>query len=1221
MLLKPRFYRSKTMTAPNDSNDNEKPLPPEGAGNADARAESIPEKPGDSPQPGKGPKPGLKKKLLIAAGCLLSLLVVFYFVATSAFFVRSVALPKAGEILDAKISLGDASISPFSSVRFDSLEVAANGEEPVAKVGSISARYSLMDIIGGNINVQEVTVDSPEILLIVKEDGSTNLDPILKALESDEPPPPAGPTPNLDIRNVAIKNASIKLVQHLPGGAKQVVEIKNVNFDLDQLGNGKSGKINLAAALGLQTPTDQLSADFKGGFDVELGADLMPTLVSGKTSLGIADATGALEQAKGLNSELAVALTPTELKETSLKFSQNGRQLGQISVTGPFDAQKLSTDLTLAIESIDKNVLNIVGALAGLDFETTTLSSQSRVTLSPNAQMAVIKGGVKIDQFALTQITKDGRGPTTPAMDLGLDYDLSVDLTTQTAALTSLAVKGSNAKGPFLSGDLAAPVTASFGDTPKVTGDAAYKLRLTDFDLAPWKAFTGPSAPDGSVGLALDVAADEAGENIAVNFDVHFKQAANKPLQVNGDLQYSLPAATVALNALVDLKLSELKLPGAPEIPGDPVALKLETALKADLNNSSAAIAKLDVQASAGASQVIDGKLNKPLSVNWKDAVTAPGGANYKLNIVDFDLRHAKAFAGDAVPAGIVNFSLDLAADAAGSKLNVDYSGNLAQSGAKVAETSGKVAVDLATMAVDLKAAAKAELSKLQLADAPILPAEKNAAVNLTIDTAYDGKSVNLAKLETSFLEAGKQVTSLGLSGKIGLGDTITIDNTALQLAPTERAANKLTINGQVTPGELLAGNIDIKSDGLDVTPFMDLFMSEEAAKEQPAEEQPPAEQPPAPEQPKEEKEPDAIKLPIDKFNLDLAIATFYAREIAVSNYVTKVAIVGSKVNVNPFSLTFNGAPLSALADLNLGVPGYEYDVALKIDHLPIAPLVDTFSPEFKGKIAAEILTDVAIKGKGVTGVNLKEHLNGHAGMTLTNAALNVLEKGFLMKTVAAILQAPEILEPPLDYLNADLAIGNGSVDIQDFIVQSPAFQATATGAITLDDSLTNSALNIPIDISLSKNLAKNVKLTGVDPNAKYTPLPQFVSVGGTVGAHKVNLDRGKLLAVGIQAAPAAVLNAAGGAVGAAVDVTEKATQKLNKLTEGTVGGILGVLGDPSAKSDSKEASKQPTGLGGLLGGFGGKKKAASTNSPPKDATTSTNKAPGIKLPFNPFKK
>ena len=429
-------------------------------------------------------------------------------------------------------------------------------------------------------------------------------------------------------------------------------------------------------------------------------------------------------------------------------------------------------------------------------------------------------------------------------------------------------------------------------------------------------------------------------------------------------------------------------------------------------------------------------------------------------------------------------------------------------------------------------------------------------------------------------------------------GDPIRISNTRLQLAPTERAQNTLVINGQITPAALISGKFDVKSDGMDITPFMDLFMPADAAATEPSTTPEPA---PTPAPPSNE-EPPAIDLPIESFNLDVAIAKFFAREIAVSNYVTKVAIKRSKVDVDPVSLIFNGAPVNAKALLNLGVPGYEYDVALKIDHLPIDPLVDTFVPEYKGKIAAELLTDIGIKGSGTTGANLQKHLNGHIKTTLTNAVANIVEKGLILKTVAKIMRSPEILEPPLDYLNTAISIGNGKMNINNFIVQSAAFQATATGTVNIDEVLTNSTLNVPIGIALSKNLIKNFKLSGGDPNSKYSPLPQFVTIKGTVGATETDLDEGKLIAVVAQAGLAAGKNIADGAVDAAANLGNKANDTVNKLTGGTVDKLTGGA------------------VGGLFNKLGGK-KPATTNTTNKAGTTTTNKELRIKLPFNPFKK
>ena len=54
--------------------------------------------------------------------------------------------------------MADASISPFSSVTLTKLKVQAAGQVPIVEADQVVARYSLMDIIKGNIHVDEVTL-------------------------------------------------------------------------------------------------------------------------------------------------------------------------------------------------------------------------------------------------------------------------------------------------------------------------------------------------------------------------------------------------------------------------------------------------------------------------------------------------------------------------------------------------------------------------------------------------------------------------------------------------------------------------------------------------------------------------------------------------------------------------------------------------------------------------------------------------------------------------------------------------------------------------------------------------------------------------------------------------------------------------------------------------------------------------------------------------------
>ena len=122
-----------------------------------------------------------------------------YFVATSSAFLTGVILPRVSKAMNAQITLTDASISPFSQVVLHGLKVQTTGTEPLVTAAEVRLRYSLMDIIKGNIHVEEVTVASPTVSLIENADGTSNLDPLLKAQPKQAavpvPVPAAKPAP------------------------------------------------------------------------------------------------------------------------------------------------------------------------------------------------------------------------------------------------------------------------------------------------------------------------------------------------------------------------------------------------------------------------------------------------------------------------------------------------------------------------------------------------------------------------------------------------------------------------------------------------------------------------------------------------------------------------------------------------------------------------------------------------------------------------------------------------------------------------------------------------------------------------------------------------------------------------------------------------------------------------------------------------------------------
>jgi len=87
-----------------------------------------------------------------------------------------------------------------------------------------------------------------------------------------------------------------------------------------------------------------------------------------------------------------------------------------------------------------------------------------------------------------------------------------------------------------------------------------------------------------------------------------------------------------------------------------------------------------------------------------------------------------------------------------------------------------------------------------------------------------------------------------------------------------------------------------------------------------------------------------------------------------------------------------------------------------------------------------------------------------------------------------------ELKKSPIQVINAQIKAGGGRIDLTSASVQSTAFKADGQGGIALAQVLTNSTINIPIAISVSQSIGKQLNLASgtASTNATYVPLPQF---------------------------------------------------------------------------------------------------------------------------------
>jgi hypothetical protein len=280
-------------------------------------------------------------------------------------------------------------------------------------------------------------------------------------------------------------------------------------------------------------------------------------------------------------------------------------------------------------------------------------------------------------------------------------------------------------------------------------------------------------------------------------------------------------------------------------------------------------------------------------------------------------------------------------------------------------------------------------------------------------------------------------------------------------------------------------------------------------------------------------------------------------------------------------------APVSATVRLDLTRPGYAYEFGLEATGVHLGPLVDTFAPDYAGQIQGDLLARLQLSGAGITGPSLQRHLRGQATLDTTNLNFQVVTPRAmkLLTALATALRLEALANSPLNSLSARLDIADGQVNVRPFTAGSAAFWATAEGVIRLAPVLTNSPIDLPVQLALRADLARQIKLAQLTPSSRtnFLNLPPLVKVKGTLGSPETEIDKLQLTAL--------LAGSVGGAIGGTAG---DAVQGVSSLLQGNVGAAVDSLGQlipgrkPVAPTNAPPATNAP---------------AAKTNAPPAAPT------------------
>jgi hypothetical protein len=1116
---------------------------------------------------------GWLRLLFGAAVVLLILIVAAYFIVTSAAFLKSAVLPRASQAIGAEVTVSDAAIHPFSEIELSNLKVQSKDQPPLITAPDIRVRYHLWDILHGNLRVDEIALVSPTVARVQNPDGTSNLDPLLKALRGKpsaaaKPAPPAKTSkpPQIDLRSFTLINATILKIQNHTDGQRDLLELTNVNLTLTNLQNGQTARLQLEAALRIANNPPAaaggtLEAGIKSSFQFSLTPDLKPGAVTGNTHLDISSASGVFNDFAEFSAALDCDATPSEIRQLDLRFEKAGASLGELAVSGPLDLEKMEGQLQVKLQGIDRRLLNLAGAGSGIDFDSTTINSTNEIALTKAGAVIAATGRFKADKFQVTRANQ-----TTPPLDFSAEYSGTVDRTARTALLRELTLAGKQEGRSLLAASLSQPMNLAWGSSSNNVGDSALQLDVTNLNLADWRPFLGSAVSSGNVNLKMKLLSQQAGKQLGFDLnsqiaDLVARVGSNQTFQASVNLQAQGQAADFNQFNLSKYQLQIIRQ-GQPLLTASGsgtcnltnTSADAQVALQTSLPGLCSAFPMPGAKFSSGTIE-LNGRVTQKQNTQTVTGkltladLTGQFGNNSFSNFgstMDMDVSRTP----EQIQIHKLDGGLTQAGNAGGS---FNLTGSFEPARQKAQLTAGLAGFNQNGLRPFLE---------------PLLAGKKllSIAINGNASVQYDPN-------QSSVIKADLQVTNLVVHDPAGpipatpLSAGLQID-TLLQkqsadirrfqisLTPTKLAQNQIQLQGQVNFAQpkAIQGNLELTSDSLDLTSYYDLFAGGAKAgttSSASAQTAPVA---------AVSQEPPPMTLPMQNFTVTANLARIYLHEVAITNFQTTVKLDTNRVTIKPLQFSLNGAPVSAAGDVDLSVPGYKYNVALDATQVPFAPLVNSFAPERKGQLGGILTAHAQVGGAGVINADWEKNLTGQFDIGATNVSLsidNLSEKNPWEKIIKGVVNVvaliPELIrspesaiaslfnqltgqrgglmdelqKAPIEAMVVRGQAGAGRVNVQQASVQSAAFSADAPGGFIWAPVLTNSTINFPITISVSQSIAKQLNLAAANSGAgsTYVALPQFLTMTGTLGNPQKQIKKSALVGLTIKSIGNSLLN------------------------------------------------------------------------------------------------
>jgi hypothetical protein len=1110
----------------------------------------------------------IRRLSLILAG-LVVLLIAFYFVITSSAFLKAVVLPRVGAMLGSEVTAASIRLSPFSELGVKDLQVRTSSPEPFLRIPEARVRYRLGELLGGAVKLQEIQLIAPSFVWIQNADGTSNLDPLFKALaskpEAQVPSKKAAPL-ELSLKNVRLSQATIRWIKTNKDGSRQTIVFDNINLTLDQLANRQAGKWTLNTAVRIEAlaastnanDPSSLSAAVDGSFDFSLDDSLRPQSLKGLLTLNATQASGVWREYQGLSASVDcdAAINLREAKAVIDRLD-----LGAMQGAAPLLQAGLDRPMTL-----------IWGTNAGGIPDSSFQLSLTNLNLAD--WQALSDGRIQSGKVAMQMQVRSqeagqklGFNLSAQMADVGATWNSNhfehVSLQLQTGGLLEnfqrFQLNAFQLNLSRLNQRLVAFKGSASGDVKSKAFDAEVDFQAVLSEVLQLYPVPSLSASSGTVQFTGKLSQQNQAQRMTGKLTLADFTGGYAP-------QYRFQRFGAGLDADVEKKDNQLQIQRGVLTMGGGAAreAQVEFSGKWDLAKQAGQIAFKGQQLNAEALKPFVQSALAPRTLE-SVMLDASGLATFDAqadSTLRADIRVANLVIGDPdkrIPSTPLEAQATVAATMKGrtivqvERLDLDAragsqpAGKCQLSGEwNLSNTTGRVTFNITNLNQHLLGPSLNLLLAPQTLSSVTIHTAGSASYGANMSVKAGLTITNLIVRDPAVSQP-LEALGCGLEVDGSLQDAVLdLRRVSLFLKPTPRANNQLHLQGKIDLGtnNASANQISLRAEALDLTPWYDLWSHRVTAP------------PRKPVRPADANtEPAAINLPLQRAVLDVKIGRLYLREIALSNWVATASINRGEVTLKPFQLTLNGAPVNGSGVLNLGLPGYGYDINLTASRVPLKPIVSFSQSDIPAEYQGNFDVQAQIKGAGITGVNLQKTLTGQVDLVLTNANVRLSPKSRLLLTpIALLLRLEELNNARVYGFRAHLQMGSGQVEVQPFELESDVFLAEIKGTIPIAEVLTNSPLRLPIGFSLERNLARKAGLLPVNTptNVTFVTLPAFAKLGGTLGNPETYTD--KLVITGLIARSAA---------GLPISVGRGAGKTLGKI-----GNII--LGDSTTTEDTQ---------------------------------------------------